>query len=156
MLSLLLKVGGIGSGLIVIFIFAILCLLVCFFGAKSQHPGIIFCVSLIIFIAVILILVLVPKQSNVSEADTTAKVYDNNAPFRLACFIILLVIMVFSLGCYVIHIVMQQTNAARIEQQLDPITGAHYSIGFVSFKERHHKPTQSLITKLKAAWPLQR
>lgn len=39
MLSLLLKVAGIGDGLFVIFFFVALSVLICMFGLRTEQPG---------------------------------------------------------------------------------------------------------------------
>ncbi len=91
MFSILLRVGSIGDGLFVIFLFSFLCLLLCFIGSKTSRPALVCWLSSLMLLAVILFLALVPKEAPQTKPRLYAERFDDGAPGRVAVVIILLI-----------------------------------------------------------------
>jgi hypothetical protein len=91
MFTPILRVGSIGDGLFVIFLFSFICLLVCFIGSKTSRPALICWLSTLLLLSVILFLALVPKEPPTSKPRVYPEQFDNGAPGRVAVVIILLV-----------------------------------------------------------------
>jgi hypothetical protein len=93
MISVLLLVGGIGDGLFMIFFFAALGFLLCYFGSQTANPGAYCLLGTMIPVVITTLFIVFPKGS-LPPAST---VYDQFAETRSTVFSVLMLMTVVSL-----------------------------------------------------------
>jgi len=95
-------VFGIGDGIFVIAIVALLSLCLCFFGAKTRHPGFFCCLGVVLTVGFVLFFVYMPRaKSNQAPTEQDPTYVRRVLTFLLLCFAIIFACCVMGTSLFV-------------------------------------------------------
>jgi Na+/H+ antiporter NhaC len=112
MLAVSLRVAGIGDGLFIILLAAIVGAVICFCGFKSANAGLYFCAGLGLVMFFTLFMIVTPKE----QPDNTLGPNETSdeAVQRTSMFGFLLVGFLLSLVMYLVHFLAAEVKATRL------------------------------------------